>query len=158
MTHRYSTGWTGVALAAILVLGLALAGCAGTTWGSLKTSQDLNLSLENRTIDPSLAYYYCGRSGLPYVVVGIDKAYTFTAKFWFKIETMDEVYKKIDHLADLERGQYQRYTRQILAPDGHVVGTYYSYYHATSVSVDEGAKTVWIANPYKPETQMRLGS
>lgn len=148
MTCCFTANRIRILLAALWISALA-GGCTGT-WGSLKTSSELNLGLEDRSIDPSLAYYYCGRSNLPYAVVGIDRAYTFTSKFWFEIDSMEEVFHKIAHLANLERGQYRRYAREILAPDGRVVGTYFSYYHATPVLVDEAAKTVRVSNPYTP--------
>lgn len=151
-----ATAWTWTALAVFLVAGMVISGCAGA-WGSLKINPELALGLENAALNPDYAYYYCGRSGLPYAVVGIDKAYTFEGRFWFKIDDMAEVYKKIDHLADLEAGQTIRYTKDILAKDGRVVGVYFSYYFATPVSVDEGTKQITVINPYKPSSHLNNG-
>jgi len=151
MTCRPTASWIKVFLA-VLLIGTLAGGCTGT-WGSLKTSPELALGLEGKGLDSSLAYYYCGRSNLPYAVVGVDRAYTFTSKFWFEIKPMAKVYWKIAHLANLEPGQYQRYARHILAPGGRVVGTYFSYYHATPVLVDKEAKTVRVSNPYNPDSR-----
>lgn len=151
MTCRRASNWmTLMVLGAVLISGLLMTGGCTAMQSSLKSSPELLLSLEGKGLDPAFAYYYCGRSNLPYAVVGIDRAYTFKSRFWFQIGSMDEVYHKIAHLANLERGQHTRYARQILAPDGGVAGTYFSFYHATPVSVDETAKTVWVSNPYTP--------
>ena len=147
----------GVALGLLaLMFGLVLGGCAGT-WGSLKTNPELLAGVQNRSVDPGLDYYYCGRSGLPYAVVGIDRAYTFKSRFWFKIDTMAEVYKKIDNLSNLEPFHDRRYARDVVSPEGRVVGIYFSYYYATAVVVDEAAKEVWVYNPYKPESGFTRG-
>lgn len=153
MRDQSFTDLTKVVLGGLLMLAPFLSGCTGT-WGSLRSSPDLLSGIESRSLDPAFAYYYCGRDNLPYAVVGIDKAYTFGSKFWFRIETMEEVYKKIDHLADLEPHQYRRYAKDILAPDGRKVGSYFSYYFATGVSVDESTRTVIVHNPYKPDSRM----
>ena len=150
MTWHRPVDWALILIGAILILGFMISGGCTAVRGGLKNRPELLLRLEDKGLDPSFTYYYCGRSNLPYAVVGIDRAYAFTSRFWFKIESMEAVYHKIAHLSNLEPGQHIRYARQILAPDGRVAGTYFSYYHATPVWVDPEAKTVWVANPYRP--------
>ncbi len=148
MLCRISLNQTISVLGSLLMLIPVLTGGCAASWGSFKNSPELALQFDDKGLDPSFTYYYCGRSNLPYAVVGVDKAYAFESDVWFKIESMDEVYDKIHHLANLERGQYQRYAKQILTRDGQVAGTYFSYYPTTAVKVDPAAKIFWIGNPH----------
>ncbi len=113
-----------------LVLGLCLfvTGCTAGTWGRLTHSKDLMVQYQDRGLADGYAYYYCGRSSIPYAVVGIDPAYTFDSRFWFKIDSRDEVYHKIDNLSDLEVYHTTMYAKNILSPSGTVIGTWFSFY------------------------------
>lgn len=132
-------------------------GCKAGNYASLKTSADLMAQYKGGSLDTNYQYYYVGRSGLPYVVVGIDRAYTFDDKFWVKIETQEDVYKKIRNLADLEPDQYKLYAKDIISPDNQKVGVYFSYYLSAPAMVDEEKKQVTVYNPYKPGSRGGLG-
>jgi hypothetical protein len=147
--EKWHKKWGILGLTALLLV-FSLGGCL-ESWGRLKMNPAMNDGWKNRGLNPDYTYYYCGRSGLPDAVVGIDKAWTFDSRFWFRIESMDEVYDKIDHLSNLERDQNIRYAKDILAPDGRLVGTYFSYYLTTPVFVDAGTGRVVVYDPYKQE-------
>ncbi|MCG8635073.1 MAG: hypothetical protein MI863_14660 [Desulfobacterales bacterium] len=126
------------------------AGCIGAGWSGLRHNQDLMVSYKEGTLPDNLNYYYCGRSSIPYAVIGIDRAYTFKGKTWFKIESREDLYYKIRNLSDLEPGHIVAYGKDIVGPEGQKVGIWFSYYSGTGVRVDEGNKIVEVFNPYKP--------
>lgn len=137
-----------------LVLGVFFlpAGCGLNMAGRMTGSTELMEQYREKRLPEQLNYFYCGREGLPYAVVGIDPAYTFESKFWFPIESGPDLYKKIDHLSDIEPGQSIMYARTIVGPAGNTVGVWFSFYHSTGVIVDDKNLKVQVFNPYKPES------
>ncbi|WDP89109.1 MAG: hypothetical protein HUN04_04950 [Desulfobacter sp.] len=142
---------------AVAVLCLCLAGCFAAGWGRLVHSNRLMDLYRDGNLAGNHAYYYCGREGLPYAVVGIDPSYTFTGRFWFRIESREELYRKIGHLSNLEPWHTAMHAKEIISASGRVVGTWFSYYNTTSIEIDEAARKVNVHNPYKPETRFPLG-
>ncbi len=96
-------------------------------------------------------YYYTGRSNLPYAVIGIDPKYTFNSKHWNKIESADQIIKKIDHLMPIEnlRVIYGR----ILDRDNNQIGLWFSeYYHTIIIFGTNNRLTVY--SPYQPNDRI----
>jgi len=134
----------------LLLAGLILIGACAGSYGKLATSPGFLDQYLQQTLPADFHYYYCGRSGLPYAVVGIDDTYQFNDRVWFRIDTMEEVYKKIDNLSDLH--PHARFMRavDILDPDGTRIGVWFSFYHHTPVRVDPDSGMLDILNPYDP--------
>ena len=138
------------AVLCLLVSLLVLTGCVSGTYGKLKTNGTLMGQYRDQTLPGDYEYYYCGRSGLPYAVVGIDRDYTFETKFWFKIESQEDLYLKISKLSDHGWDSTIMFSKEILGPDGKKIGIWFSYYNSTPVKVDLQTNTVAVYNPYKP--------
>jgi hypothetical protein len=136
--------------AVVIICLLIFTGCVGAGWGGLKHNRDLMVSYKAKALPENLNYYYCGRSSIPYAVVGIDKAYAFEGKTWLKIESTDDLYYKIKNLSDLEPVHTIPHYKDIIGPDGRVMGLWFSYYNSTGVRVDEENKIIEVFNPYKP--------
>ncbi len=140
----------------MLVLFFIGPGCLVDRFGGLRLDADVMARYQEKQLPPQLKYYYCGRENMPYAVVGIDPAYTFVSKFWFPIEYGPDLYRKIDHLSNLEPGQDIVYAKTILGPSHITLGMWFSYYPSTGVVVDEATHQIEVFNPYKPETRFQL--
>ncbi|MCG8553055.1 MAG: hypothetical protein MI799_21820 [Desulfobacterales bacterium] len=137
----------------VILFFLIAAGCGIHSAGHMKHSPELMEQYRERTLPKQLSYFYCGRENLPYAVVGIDPAYAFETKLWFPIEFGPELYRKIDHLSNLEPGQRRKYARTIIGPAGKVIGVWFSFYYSTGVIVDDVNHKIKVFNPYKPESR-----
>ncbi len=123
-------------------------GCVGT--GALRPNPGLLGKYQERALPRDYNYYYCGRSKLPYAVVGIDKALEFNDRVWFKIEYGQDVYKKIAGLSQLHMDSNTLYHSDILDTEGKKIGVWFSYYHSTTVRVNAETGFVEVFNPYDP--------
>ena len=140
----------------LLLAGMVLIGACSGSYGKLVTSPVSKDQYRHKTLPADLDYYYCGRSGLPYAVVGIDGTYRFNARVWFKIESMDEVYEKINNLSDLHPHARNMRVADILDPGGRRIGVWFSYYYHTPVRVDPDSGVLDIFNPYDPDENEEL--
>ncbi|MDZ7665781.1 MAG: hypothetical protein U5K27_10730 [Desulfotignum sp.] len=140
----------------LLLAGMVLIGACAGSYGKLVTSHVSEDQYRQQTLPADLDYYYCGRSGLPYAVVGIDDTYRFNDRFWFKIQSMDEVYEKIYNLSDLHPYARSMRAADILDPAGKRIGVWFSYYHHTPVKVDPDSGVLDIFNPYDPDEDKGL--
>ncbi|MCF8092831.1 MAG: hypothetical protein K9K40_10290 [Desulfotignum sp.] len=133
----------------LLTAAAMIFGCMGS-YGKL-VSNPVTLDLyRHRTLPADLHYYYCGRSDLPYAVVGINSTYLFNDRLWFKIESMDQVYDKIKKLSDLHPGATTMKAADIMGPGGDRIGVWFSFYHHTPVQIDPHTRQLEIFNPYDP--------
>lgn len=144
MKTLYKLGFRATVLAVSVLL--ILTGCTGN-YGRLKANPDLTNAFTNRGALPDYNYYYCGRENLPYAVVGIDPAYQFEDRVWFKIETKEEVYKKAASV--VAWNHIWSKGADILDPSGNRIGIWFSYYQHTTVKVGPENK-VAVYNPYSP--------
>jgi len=124
-------------------------GCVGTS-GALQPNPGLLGQYQERALPKGYNYYYCGRSTLPYAVVGIDKTHVFNDRVWFEIESGQDVYKKIDGLSQLHRESSTLHHSDILNTKGEKIGVWFSYYQYTPVRVDTETRLVEVFNPYNP--------
>ncbi len=132
-----------------LVYLFFLGGCLGTS-GNLRLNSDLLVQYKEAALPKDYNYYYCGRSGLPYAVVGIDASYKLHDRFWFKIEAEKEIYKKIGNLSQLHPDTGSMVSSDILNKEGKKIGVWFSYYRYTPVRVDPETRMVAVFNPYNP--------
>ncbi|MCG8532611.1 MAG: hypothetical protein MI749_18390, partial [Desulfovibrionales bacterium] len=124
----------------------------GCSWnhGDLKHNPVWLSQSHSKTLPTQLNYYYCGRSSIPYAVVGIDKEWNFDSKFWVKAKDMDHVYYLIGNLSDLHTHSGKKIASDILDTRGNRIGIWFSYYNYSPVEVDAKNKRVGIVNPYNP--------
>jgi hypothetical protein len=147
-TYFCRTSWITRIFLLLTAAGI-LAGCVGN-YGNIRSNTALLDQYKNAALPDNLNYYYCGRSSIPYAVVGIDNTYTFSDRFWFKIEAKQEVYKKIANLSELHRGSTRLFTSDILGPQGQKLGIWFSFYSYSPVVLDNETRMVDVYNPYKP--------
>ncbi len=147
---------TGICMALLAAFAM-VAGCMGP-YGDLVSSPAAQEQYHTTSLPDTYQYYYSGRSGLPYAVVGINKKYRFNSRFWFKIDTMDQVYQKIGDLSNLHPDASRMRTADILDHKGNKIGVWFSYYYYTPVRINPEAGTVEIFNPYDPNEDDRGGS
>jgi hypothetical protein len=138
----------------LLVFFAVIAGCAGS-YGKLVSNPVIMDQYQTGTLSDDYQFYYSGREGLPYAVVGIDKTYQFNARLWFKIDSMDQVYKKISNLSDLHPDASRMRAADILDHNGKRIGVWFSYYYYTPVRINSETGVVEIFNPYDPNEDDR---
>ncbi len=131
-----------------LVMLLLLTGCAGSS-GKIQFNESLSNSYRNTLQIEKYNYYYTGRSGLPYAVIGIDKKYKFNDRFWHKINTLDDLFLEIYRLADTPQDYYKMTVADILDPTGNKIGVWFSYFHHTVVTINQDKKIIDVLNPYE---------
>ncbi|MFN2358312.1 MAG: hypothetical protein ABR534_11285 [Desulfotignum sp.] len=144
---------TGICIA-LLVVSVMVAGCAGS-YGKLVSNPVIMDQYQTGSLSDEYQYYYSGRSGLPYAVVGIDKTYQFNSRLWFTIDSMDQVYKKISNLSDLHIDATRMRAADILDHNGKLIGVWFSYYYYTPVRINPETGVVEIFNPYDPNEDDR---
>jgi hypothetical protein len=133
----------------LFIILIFMTGCVGS-FGTFQPNPGLLEQYREGSLPEDYNYYYCGRSNQPYAVVGIDKAYGFNDRVWFKIESESQVYKKIDSLSELHYNSGSLYHSDILDAVGKKIGVWFSYYQYSPVRVDPQTKVVEVFNPYNP--------
>ena len=128
---------------------LFLSGCAGS-FGKIQSNQSLSGSYKDTLQIEEFNYYYCGRSGLPYAVIGIDKKYKFNDRVWHQINTLDDLLLKIDSLIDTPQNYYKMTVADILDTAGDKIGVWFSYYYYTVVKINQDDNIIDVLNPYNP--------
>ena len=149
---------TFTAMCIILILLLPFFSCAGKhgsmgKYGHLQDNESLRDTYHKKNPLPDFDYYYTGRSGLPYAVIGIDKGYNLRDWHWVKIENRAGVYDKIAHIDDRPGvpGVYSYvFFADIVSAAGGRVGIWFSYYAHTVIKVDSDTKAVAVFSPYSP--------
>jgi hypothetical protein len=136
----------------IVILSVFLMGCAGA--GKLQPNPALLAQYRGNALSKTYNYYYCGRSTLPYAVVGIDNTYGFNDRLWFKIESGQAVYEKISNLSDLHPDSFPMAGSDILDGQGNKIGVWFSHYRSTPVRVDNETRMVEVFNPYNPNERV----
>jgi len=135
-----------------IIMLVILSGCTGS-FGRIQLNQSLSDSYKNTLQIEEFSYYYCGRSGLPYAVIGIDKKYKFNDRLWHKINTLDDLFLKINNLTDTPDNSYKMTVADILDHTGDKIGVWFSYYHHTVVKISQDNNIIDVLNPYNPNNR-----
>jgi hypothetical protein len=133
----------------LLVLLVTLAGCI-ENYGKIRPNPSLVEAYKTRQLLPEYQYYYCGRSRLPYAVIGIDPKYKFPDRLWYKIKTKEDVYNKIYKLMQTPWESPGVTAADILDSSGHKIGIWFSYYSTTVVKIVPETNIIEVQNPYNP--------
>ena len=125
-------------LAAALVVGLVVAGCAstGANRGSLVRNRDLEKTILAYEVLPDHNYYTSGGYDLPNAILAIHKDYELVTDLWQSIPNVDtaQMRKWIDTIApDQNYGIRGYYAAYILDPAGKKVGFWYSIQDSTTI-------------------------
>jgi hypothetical protein len=63
---------------------------------------------------------------------------------------MDDLFLKIDNLADTPENYYKMTVADILDTTGDKIGVWFSYYYYTVVKVNQDNNIIDVLNPYNP--------
>ncbi len=130
----------GTGSVALIVLMLMLVGC-NTNYGRFINSAEVDLSFRRGDHQPDYQYFYAGRDTMPYAIIGIDRTYTVPSRYWIPFEPEPDTLKKMTGNM-YWKDRYNPYGSQILAPDGTIIGVWYSSVYLPSVKVDQQKRTV----------------
>jgi hypothetical protein len=117
-------------------------------YGRLAIDAQVGQDFRAGVIQPDLRYYYTGRENMFYAIIGIDRAYTVPSRYWISIAPEPDQLRKMSENI-FQEGRVDPYGALIMAPDGELVGIWYSNLYNYSVRVDHQTHTVQIlfANP-----------
>lgn len=135
-----------VVLFTILSFQMALAGRPGE-YAVIREDSAIKTLFKQNQLPSEYNYYYTGRSGLPYAVIGIDTKYSLNSKFWSKIESKSQIVYKIDHL--MSTGATHVTYGRIIDSVGTQVGLWFSEYRNTIVRFELGNE-LKVFSPYRP--------
>ncbi len=130
----------GTGSVALIVLMLMLVGCT-TNYGRFAKSAEVDLAFRQGDRQPDYRYFYAGRDTMPYAIIGIDRTYTVPSRYWIPFEPEPDTLKKMTGNM-YWKNRYNPYGSQILAPDGTIIGVWFSSVYLPSVKVDQQKRTV----------------
>lgn len=134
------------ALLAVLTFFSGFAGC--DNYGKILRDPALTRAFRNNQVDTAYAYYYLGRSSMPYAIAGIDRRYALDSKFWQLVDSGTDEFKKMVFWVWTDHN-YEPHGAYILGPGGEKVGIYYSSIDRVAVKIDPSGKAVTLI-PDKP--------
>lgn len=127
----------------LLFLALLAAGCAAGDYARLKRSPEIEREVAAGRLPGDFALYFTGREHMPYAVVGIDRRYRLTSRFWRPLPASgDLLAAKVAALFD--RPLKDAVARRIVDAQGETLGFWYSTIFEVSVKVDTPGKSVEI--------------
>lgn len=128
--------WIGITLVFMMPIFL---GCAGY-YGRLQKDDEVTRMFRSNSVPENYRYYFDGRSGLPYAIIGIDPDFQLVSHFWEPLEpNSKEFASKVNSLWEPE--DWTRYPSDqgafILDSRGKRIGIWYSRYSDTTIAVHE---------------------
>lgn len=139
-----------IGIITLLSFQLSFAGSPGE-YAVIHSDPALEEVVKNNQLPPDYKYYYNGRSNLPYAVIGVDPNYKLISKYWYPIESKNQVANKVSHLM-FTRATHITYAR-IQDSAGNQIGLWFSGYQNTIVQFGPG-KGLKIFSPYQPNEAM----
>lgn len=127
-------------LTAAVLLSVGLLGCL-QNYARFNRDARVNDAFRRGSVPPALKYYYAGREDMPYAILGIEPGYRNSSPLWIAFEPQPE------HLIKMSsniygKNRYDPYGYNITAPDGTIVGIWFSSLHFPSVKVDQQNRTL----------------
>ena len=126
---------------AVALFILMVTGCMAHSGGRFTMDAEVDRAFRTGRAQPGYHYYHAGRDTMPYAIIGIDNRYTVPSKYWLPFEPEPEKLKKMSGNM-YWKDRYNAYGSQILAPDGTIVGVWFSCVKFPRVKVDQQARTV----------------
>lgn len=147
--HRGFVNWIKIvfltSLFSILYLQIASA-AKSTEYAKIYDDPAVEIMVKKSRLPSGYHYYYTGRSNLPYAVIGIDSNYSLTSKYWHKIESEDQILKKIAHLMPV--GKTGVTFAHIRTSENHNIGLWFSEYKHTIIKLEPN-KSIKVFSPYR---------
>lgn len=122
---------------------LMVTGCTAYSGGRFTMNAEVDQAFRTGRAQPGYHYYHAGRETMPYAIIGIDSRYTVPSKYWLAFEPEPENLKKMSGNM-YWKDRYNSYGSQILAPDGTMVGVWFSSVKFPRVKVDQQERTVQV--------------
>lgn len=127
-------------LTAVCVLSIGWTGCL-QNYARFSRDAEISDAFRSGSVAPELSYFFAGREDMPYAILGIEPGYRNSSPLWIAFEPRPETLRKMS--ANIYgKDRYDPYGYHILAPDGTVVGIWFSSLHFPSVRVDQQNRTV----------------
>ena len=124
----------------LLIGAVMVAGCSNN-YGRVVRNSDVAAAFEQGQAVDDYYYYYSGREGSPYALVGIDKTYKVPSKLWEPFVPSTEVLQR--KAAFIYKNQDEApYGADIVDPDGQRIGVWYSRVLNVHSRIDKESKTV----------------
>ena len=144
-----------IAASLLLILLIALNGCAAAKYGKLEPRKEVLQAFKSHQVLPNYKYYYRGVFSRPTVVVGIDQNYTMNLKLWVAIDTDSKDFATLVDRIDFQGmgNQIEPWGSVILERDGNQAGVWYSALRAAAVEINENRQRVKLY----PVTQVAVG-
>ena len=134
----------------IAVLMLMVAGCT-KNYGRFAKSAEVDLAFRQGDHQSNYQYFYAGRDNMPYAIVGIDRGYTVSSRYWTPFEPGSEQLSKMSGSTS-GKLHYNPAGYHILDPDGNIIGVCFTSGNNKSVRVDQQNRTVTLLFQ-NPETR-----
>jgi len=101
---------------------------------NIRESRDVTTQYRSLQLNPEYNYFYSGVESQPDAIMGIDKQYQVTGRFWHQVDLTPEQLEYWVKWGDREEASEGFSTRYlgsymgafILAPDGKTIGDWYS--------------------------------
>jgi hypothetical protein len=118
-----------------IVCALMLLGCAQGNYGHFRLDDGVSRAFREGTVQSGYQYYYAGRETMPYAIIGVDKVYQVPSKYWVAFDPEPQTLK------DMSGNVYgainlQVYGAHLVAPNGQVIGVWYSAVENYTLRVD----------------------
>jgi len=136
----------------IAILMVLVAGCT-KNYGRFAKSDDVDIAFRQGDHQSDYQYFYAGRDNMPYAIVGIDRGYTVSSRYWTPFEPGSEQLSKMSGSTS-GKLRYNPAGYHILDPDGNIIGVCFSSVDHKSVRVDQQNRTVELLFQ-DPETRGR---
>ncbi len=143
---------TAVLAGLMLMLISGLWGCAAGSLGSLQPDAGVTRMFVQNSVPADYRNYVCGRTTMPYAIVGLDPAYAFDVALWKEVApNTREFARRVAFVWD-PHVWYQFVSGRgalIQGPDGNPIGIWYSMYPDATIRVDEKKRSVVIYCPHR---------
>ena len=137
-----TTGFRILAITSLFLLGVCASVFAGSKYGKLERSRDLQKQIESYQVLPDHNYYYSGGHARPNAIIGIHKDYQLVTGQWQSVQiSSGQLQKWITSISpDTSMGPKGYYGAYIISPDGKKAGFWYSIQSSTSIKFPGGNK------------------
>ncbi len=125
-------------------LWIAVLGACATGISFYQRSYDVTTQFERGIVLENHSYYVGGPTSKPNAIVAITANYTLESEHWRQIHVTSESLRKtvsrIGHVvgAEYKKNQMIHNGARMIAPDGSLVGFWYSVYDYSQVRISEG--------------------
>jgi hypothetical protein len=124
-------GLTALALAALAVV--ACAGYGG--YAQVRHDADITRAFEAGNPPQAYRYYFLGWENRPNAILGLDRRYTLTSRFWKPVETADASLMQLA-AATYDSPSTDPFGSRVVDAEGNVIGVLYTAALMASVKVN----------------------